>query len=80
MKKEITVEVIKEIKKIQDDKSPFFIGVLKWNNGKPKVNIRHMYLDKNTGEFRFGKGIALTDEEVISTYDALGKYIEEKDL
>lgn len=80
MSKEFKVEVIETIKRIADDKSPFSIDVLKWGDGKPKLNIRRMYKDKETGKFKFGKGIALTDEEVITVYGALEEYVEKKEL
>ena len=77
--KKVSVEVVETLKKIPNEKRPFFIGVLKWNNGSPKVNIRRMYFDKD-GSPKFGKGISLDDEEVIIVYRALKEYIEKNDL
>ena len=62
MKKEIKVEVIRTIKRIADDKKPFSIDILKWGDGKPKLNIRHMYKDKET----------YSDDEYVSGDDKPG--------
>ena len=61
-KTEITYEIVQQIGILKENKSGWQreLNIVKWNNGKPKLDIR----DWAPEHERAGKGITLTSEEV----------------
>lgn len=77
MTKRIKVEVLEKIyRSTVDVINPISVDVLSWESKPPKLNIRRMFKDNKTNELVFGKGVSLSEPEILAVHKALGKYIE----
>ena len=73
-KTEITYEIIEQIGILKENKSGWQreVNIVKWNNGKPKLDIR----DWGPDQQKVGKGISLDFEE----YSTLKAFFEDGDF
>ena len=73
-KTEITYEIVQQIGILKENKSGWQreLNIVKWNNGKPKLDIR----DWGPNHEKVGKGISLDFEE----YNTLKAYLEDGDF
>ena len=73
-KTEITYEIVQQIGVLKENKSGWQreLNIVKWNNGKPKLDIR----DWGPNHEKVGKGISLDFEE----YNTLKAYLEDGDF
>lgn len=74
-KTEIKYEIVKSLGILATNKSGWNreINVVRWNDGKPKIDIR----DWGPDHEKVGKGISLNSEEVAILKELLEDYVPE---
>ncbi|ASU00111.1 hypothetical protein PBI_PBS1_289 [Bacillus phage PBS1] len=78
MGKEVTFEIVKELGVLSEGKNGWTkqVNIVKWNNGKPKLDIR----DWNEDRSKMGKGITLNYDDVQLLFDILEDCKDDLDI
>jgi len=54
------------------------VHVIQYGKGEPKMDVRHWYFDRKSGEKRMSKGVTLTKDEALALRDLLNSTDIEK--
>jgi hypothetical protein len=53
------------------DETSLEVHVIQYAKGAPKLDVRHWFYDRKTGEKKMSKGVTLTKDEALALRDLL---------